>query len=249
MPPRWLRSAPIDGARPWLGRLPGQQGASVPARRYLSVPKTRFSWDHGHLSRPVPSRGMPRPGGDLRVTVSADAVERWRRRQCRARHESCPRRIGRRLGLGAPFTRLPAPRGPRPAASARGPSQRRATPKARAGRPSVLGMAITSVVWLAGRPRLREAEDGHLLAAQAVPRPLDAAEPTGSTRPATHRQGAPRSHPEDVGVQSLLGIAAYSERAAEAGPRRSQVHAGEVQGPSPQAAVARVAGVPGQSRG
>jgi hypothetical protein len=35
------------------------------------------------------------------------------------------------------------------------------------------------VVWLAGRPRLGEAEDGHLVAAQAVSRPLDAAEPTG----------------------------------------------------------------------
>ena len=46
---------------------------------HLSVPKTRFSWDHGHLSRPVPSRGMPRPGGGLRVAVSADAVEQRQR--------------------------------------------------------------------------------------------------------------------------------------------------------------------------
>jgi hypothetical protein len=46
---------------------------------WLSVPKTRFSWDHGHLSRPVPSRGMPRPGGGLRVAVSADAVEQRQR--------------------------------------------------------------------------------------------------------------------------------------------------------------------------
>ena len=48
-------------------------------QRELSVPKTRFSWDHGHLSRPVPSRGMPRPGGGLRVAVSADAVEQRQR--------------------------------------------------------------------------------------------------------------------------------------------------------------------------
>ena len=45
----------------------------------LSVPKIRFSWDHGHLSSPVPSRGMPRPGGGLRVAVSADAVEQRQR--------------------------------------------------------------------------------------------------------------------------------------------------------------------------
>jgi hypothetical protein len=52
---------------------------SVVRRGQLSVPKTRFSWDHGHLSRPVPSRGMPRPGGGLRVAVSADAVEQRQR--------------------------------------------------------------------------------------------------------------------------------------------------------------------------
>ncbi len=54
-------------------------GLCSTSRFCLSVPKTRFSWDHGHLSRPVPSRGMPRPGGGLRVAVSADAVEQRQR--------------------------------------------------------------------------------------------------------------------------------------------------------------------------
>ena len=40
------------------------------------------------------------------------------------------------------------------------------------------------------------------------------------------------SHPEDVRVQSLLGVSPHSERAAEAEHRRRQVHGGEVQGPS-----------------
>ena len=46
----------------------------------VCLPKTRFSRDHGHLSRPVPSHGMPGPGGGLRMTVSADAAPQRRRR-------------------------------------------------------------------------------------------------------------------------------------------------------------------------
>lgn len=52
---------------------------------------------------------------------------------------------------------------------------------------------------------VREAEHGHLLAAQALSRPLDAAEPIGYTRPATYRPGDPRSHPQDVASQSFSG--------------------------------------------
>ena len=66
-----------DANRRGVGLPP--DALSPEALRHLSVPKTRFSWDHGHLSRPVPSRGMPQPGGGLRVVVSADAVEQRQR--------------------------------------------------------------------------------------------------------------------------------------------------------------------------
>ena len=78
-------------------------------------------------------------------------------------------------------------------------------------------MAIESVVWLAGRPRLRETQHGHLLAAQAASRPLDAIEPTGYSRPATHRPGDPRSDPQDLTGQSLLGITPHPKRTPELG--------------------------------
>jgi hypothetical protein len=67
-------------------------------------------------------------------------------------------------------------------------------------------MAIASLVRLAGHPPLREAEHGHLLAAQAVSRPLDAIEPTGYTRPTTHRPGDPRPDSQGLAGQSFLGI-------------------------------------------
>jgi len=222
--------------------------------RVLSIPKTQFSWNHGRLWSRIRSCGVARRGAGMGKKVSADAVEQRRRREYCARHESCPRRIGRRHGFRAPLTRLAAPRGPRAAASARRPSGGRAASTTEASRPPALGVAFARMVWLAysraalSPPRLGEAEDGHLLAAQALSRSLDAAEPKGSAGPASHRQGGPRSHPEDLGVQSLLGITTHLERAAEAGHRRGQVHGGEVQGPSTQAAVADMAGLPRQPR-
>ena len=53
--------------------------ASFPVSRELSLPKTRFSRNHAHLSRCVPSRGVPRPGGGMGTDVSARAVEQRRR--------------------------------------------------------------------------------------------------------------------------------------------------------------------------
>jgi len=66
------------------------------------------------------------------------------------------------------------------------------------GRPPALGLAVAGLVRLAERPCLREAEHRDLLAAQAISRPLEAIESTAYGRPATHRPGDPRPHPQDL---------------------------------------------------
>ena len=73
-------------------------------------------------------------------------------------------------------------------------------------RPPSLGMAIASLVWPAGRPRLREAEQVVSWQRKRF-LTIDPAEPGGYARPAMHRPGDPRSHPKDVAGKSFLGIA------------------------------------------
>jgi hypothetical protein len=46
-----------------------------------SLPRIRFSRNHGNLSRPVPSRGTLRPGSGMGLTVSTEAVERLETRE------------------------------------------------------------------------------------------------------------------------------------------------------------------------
>jgi hypothetical protein len=47
------------------------------AKRAMSLPKTRFWRNHAHLSRRIPSRGVPpQPGRGMGLTISTEAVER-----------------------------------------------------------------------------------------------------------------------------------------------------------------------------
>lgn len=130
-----------------------------------------------HRRRPRRCSGQPGVPAVLLVPAPADTA---------GGHEDPPRRTtcGRRP-VG-PNARSDAARNPRTSPPAcRLPAQFSSSPLDALG-PTPLGVAGQGLVRLARGPRLREARDRRRMAAEALPRPLDRAEPQERPRPTSN---------------------------------------------------------------